>query len=61
LGEGSSHVISARRVRMRLPGRTVVITGGAAGIGATYSAGLVREGAVVYIAGVADGTSLPPN
>jgi hypothetical protein len=27
-------------------------------IGTTYSAGLVQEGAVVYIADVADGTSL---
>jgi NAD(P)-dependent dehydrogenase (short-subunit alcohol dehydrogenase family) len=43
---------------MRLPGKTVIVTGGAAGIGATYSAGLVREGAVVYIADVADGSAL---
>lgn len=43
---------------MRLPGRTIIVTGGAAGIGATYAAGLVREGAVVYIADVADGTSI---
>jgi NAD(P)-dependent dehydrogenase (short-subunit alcohol dehydrogenase family) len=43
---------------MRLPGKTVIVTGGAAGIGATYSAGLVREGAVVCIADIADGSSL---
>jgi NAD(P)-dependent dehydrogenase (short-subunit alcohol dehydrogenase family) len=43
---------------MRLPERTVIITGGAAGIGAEYSAGLVREGAVVYIADIADGSAL---
>jgi NAD(P)-dependent dehydrogenase (short-subunit alcohol dehydrogenase family) len=43
---------------MRLSGRTVIVTGGAAGIGATYSAGLVREGAVVYLADIADGSAL---
>jgi NAD(P)-dependent dehydrogenase (short-subunit alcohol dehydrogenase family) len=43
---------------MKLPERTVIITGGAAGIGAEYSAGLVREGAVVYIADIADGSAL---
>jgi len=43
---------------MRLSDRTVIATGGAAGIGATYAAGLVHEGAVVYIADVADGSSL---
>jgi NAD(P)-dependent dehydrogenase (short-subunit alcohol dehydrogenase family) len=43
---------------MRLPSKTVIVTGGAAGIGATYSAGLVQEGAVVYIADIADGSSL---
>ena len=43
---------------MKLPERTVIITGGAAGIGAEYSAGLVREGAVVYIADIVDGSAL---
>jgi NAD(P)-dependent dehydrogenase (short-subunit alcohol dehydrogenase family) len=43
---------------MRLSGKTVIVTGGAAGIGATYSAGLVREGAHVYLADIADGASL---
>ena len=45
---------------MRLSGRTVIVTGGAAGIGATYSAGLVQEGAVVYLADIADGAGLAP-
>jgi NAD(P)-dependent dehydrogenase (short-subunit alcohol dehydrogenase family) len=43
---------------MRLSGSTVIVTGGASGIGATYSAGLVREGAVVYLADIADGAAL---
>jgi len=43
---------------MRLSGRTVIVTGGAAGIGATYSAGLVREGAAVHLADIADGAVL---
>ncbi|GAA1316912.1 SDR family NAD(P)-dependent oxidoreductase [Pseudonocardia xinjiangensis] len=43
---------------MSLSGKTVIVTGGASGIGAVYSAALVREGAVVYIADITDGTSL---
>ena len=43
---------------MRLSGSTVIVTGGAAGIGAVYSAGFVREGAVVYLADIADGAAL---
>jgi NAD(P)-dependent dehydrogenase (short-subunit alcohol dehydrogenase family) len=43
---------------MSLSGKTVVITGGATGIGAVYSAALAGEGAVVYVADIADGTSL---
>ncbi len=43
---------------MRLSGRTVIVTGGAAGIGAIYSAGLVREGAVVFIADITDGSAM---
>ena len=43
---------------MRLSGRTVIVTGGAAGIGATYSARLVREGAAVHLADIADGAVL---
>jgi NAD(P)-dependent dehydrogenase (short-subunit alcohol dehydrogenase family) len=43
---------------MRLSGQTVIVTGGASGIGAAYSAGLAAEGAVVYVADVADGTDL---
>jgi hypothetical protein len=54
----NSPALAARRNRMRLSGRTVIVTGGAAGIGATYSAGLVREGAVVYLADIADGAAL---
>lgn len=43
---------------MSLSDNTVIVTGGAAGIGAVYSAALVREGAVVYIADIADGVPL---
>jgi NAD(P)-dependent dehydrogenase (short-subunit alcohol dehydrogenase family) len=58
LGEGKQPDLNGEETRMRLPERTVIITGGAAGIGAEYSAGLVREGAVVYIADIADGSAL---
>ncbi len=43
---------------MSLSDRTAIVTGGAAGIGATYTAALVDAGAVVYIADVADGNAL---
>ena len=42
----------------RLLGLTAIVTGGAKGIGAHYSRALVREGANVMIADIADGSAL---
>jgi NAD(P)-dependent dehydrogenase (short-subunit alcohol dehydrogenase family) len=56
--KASSLTLTARRKRMKLSGRTVIVTGGGAGIGAEYAAGLVHEGAVVFVADITDGASL---
>jgi NAD(P)-dependent dehydrogenase (short-subunit alcohol dehydrogenase family) len=42
----------------RLSGRTVIVTGGAKGIGRHYSDALAAEGAEVMIADIADGTAV---
>ena len=42
----------------RLEGRTAIVTGGAAGIGAHYSRALAAEGARVMIADIVDGKAL---
>jgi NAD(P)-dependent dehydrogenase (short-subunit alcohol dehydrogenase family) len=43
---------------MNISDRIAIVTGGAAGIGATYTAALVEAGATVYVADIADGGTL---
>src|SRR5262249_18819920 len=45
-------------IMARLAGRTVIVTGGARGIGAHYARALAAEGAQIMIADIADGTGL---
>jgi NAD(P)-dependent dehydrogenase (short-subunit alcohol dehydrogenase family) len=43
---------------MELQGAVCIVTGGASGIGAAYSAALVEHGAIVYLADIAPGDTL---
>jgi NAD(P)-dependent dehydrogenase (short-subunit alcohol dehydrogenase family) len=45
-------------IAMRLKGKVVIVTGGAMGIGEAYSAGMAREGAVVFIADVDENSGI---
>jgi len=43
---------------MRLDGKVVIVTGGAAGIGFAYARRFLEEGARVVVADIADGGSV---